>query len=170
MPERGLSASEVSHVYQRYGALLTRRSRLLMRDGALAEDALQELVANLMRRGESYREAKSPYRWLCRAVDRTCLDLIRRGKRVRNALSIDELDPVGPAPGVDPEARLAALQELAQLDADQQSLAIMLFVDGMSQGEAANELGVSRVTVNKRARALRTTLGLHDGGDDAASQ
>jgi RNA polymerase sigma-70 factor (ECF subfamily) len=150
-------------VYHRYGALLERRCRLLMRDHAHAEDALQELLAVLLRRGESFREADSPYRWLCRAADRTCLDLLRRGKRVREALSsdgLDAFDPIGPAPGVDPEARFAALQSLGQLDDEQQALAIMLFIDGMSQGEAAEELGVSRVTVNKRTQRIRTKLGL----------
>jgi RNA polymerase sigma-70 factor (ECF subfamily) len=134
-----------------------------MRDHAHGEDALQELLAVLLRRGESFREADSPYRWLCRAADRTCLDLLRRGKRVRDALSadgLDSLDPLGAAPGIDAEARLAALQSLAQLDEDQQALAIMLFVDGMSQSEAAAELGVSRVTVNKRAQRIRAQLGL----------
>lgn len=168
MPERGLSADEVSQVYHRYGALLTRRGRLLMRDASLAEDALQEMLSTLLRRGETYREARSPYRWLCRAVDRACLDLMRRGKRVRDALPLDELDPVGAAPGVDPEARFAALQELARLTGDQQSLAIMLFVDGMSQGEAAAELGVSRVTINKRAQEIRLRLGLPGKEEDAS--
>ncbi|HVH47325.1 MAG TPA: sigma-70 family RNA polymerase sigma factor [Labilithrix sp.] len=160
---RGLSADEVSDVYHRYGALLERRCRILMRDHALAEDAVQELLAVLLRRGDSLREAESPYRWLCRAADRTCLDLLRRGKRVRDALSSDgleSLDPLGPAPGVDAEARLAALQSLALLDDDQQALAIMLFIDGMSQSEAAAELGVSRVTVNKRTQRIRSQLGL----------
>ncbi len=169
----GLSAEEVSDVYHRYGALLERRCRLLMRDDAHAEDALQELLAVLLRRGESLREAESKYRWLCRAADRTCIDLLRRGKRTRDALTADglgELDPLGPAPGVDAEARLAALQSLAQLDEDEQSLAIMLFIDGMSQGEAADELGVSRVTVNKRAQRIRSRLGLSAiGGEEAMS-
>ena len=35
----------------------------------------------------------------------------------------------------------------------------MLFVDGMTQAEAAVELGVSRVTVNKRAQGIRQRLG-----------
>lgn len=134
-----------------------------MRDHALGEDALQELLAVLLRRGRQLRDADSPYRWLCRAADRTCLDLLRRGKRVREALShdgLESLDPLGPAPGVDAEARLAALESLAQLDEDQQDLAIMLFVDGMSQSDAAAELGVSRVTVNKRAQRIRSRLGL----------
>jgi RNA polymerase sigma-70 factor, ECF subfamily len=145
-------------VYQRYGALLFRRCRLLLRDPAQADDAVQELIAILLRRGEGLRAAESPYRWLCRAADRTCIDLLRRGKHLRTAIDINDLDPVGVAPGIDPEARCAVVESLARLDEDQQSLAIMLFVDGLTQGEAAEELGVSRVTVNKRAQELRTQL------------
>ena len=145
-------------MYQRYGALLTRRCRLLLRDPAQADDAIQELLSVLLRRGEGLRAADSRYRWLCRAADRSCLDLLRRGKRLRTAIDIDELDPIGVAPGMDPEARYAVIESLERLDDAEQALAIMLFIDGMSQGEAADELGVSRVTVNKRAQEIRTRL------------
>src|SRR5262249_33945385 len=99
---------------------------------------------------------------LCRAADRACLDLLRRGRHVREAVPLHELDSVGPAPGVDIEARCAVLESLRTLDEDQQSLAIMLFVDGLSQGEAAEELGISRVTVNKRTQAIRARLRIQD--------
>lgn len=145
-------------MYQRYGALLLRRCRLLLRDSAQADDAVQELLSVLLRRGEGLRGADSPYRWLCRASDRACLDLLRRGKHLRLATSIDDLDSVGVAPGMDPEARSAVIESLERLDEQQQSLAIMLFVDGLSQGEAAKELGLSRVTINKRAQEIRTRL------------
>ena len=158
MELRGLSAAEVSDVYQRYGALLSRRCRLLLRDPALADDAVQELLSVLLRRGEGLRAAESPYRWLCRAADRACIDLLRRGKHLRAALDIDDLDPVGVAPGMDPEARCAVVQSLERLDDAQRTLAIMLFVDGLSQGEAAEELGMSRVTINKRAQDIRSQL------------
>lgn len=111
------------------------------------------------------RSAESPYRWLCRAADRTCIDLMRRRKHVTQALDIDGLDTVGPAPGVDPEARYAVVQSLAKLDDALQSLAILLFVDGMSQSEAAEELGVSRVTINKRAQQIRAELRIEAGAD-----
>jgi RNA polymerase sigma factor (sigma-70 family) len=168
--QRGLSAPEVSDVYQRYGALLARRCRLLLGDAAQADDALQELLSVLLRRGEGLRAADSPYRWLCRAADRACIDLMRRGKHLRMAVDIDDLDPVGVAPGMDPEARCAVVESLAKLDDAQQSLAIMLFIDGISQGEAAAELGVSRVTVNKRAQALREQLRIsHASAEERAS-
>ncbi len=75
-------------------------------------------------------------------------------------MDIDDLDPIGVAPGIDPEARCAVAESLASLDEEQQSLAIMLFVDGLTQGQAAEELGVSRVTINKRAQELRARLRL----------
>ena len=145
-------------MYQRYGALLSRRCRLLLRDPAQADDAVQELLSVLLRRGEGLRAADSPYRWLCRAADRACIDLLRRGKHLRMAIDIDDIDPIGVAPGMDPETRCAVVESLAKLDDAQQLLAIMLFVDGLSQGEAAEELGVSRVTVNKRAQEIRASL------------
>ncbi len=148
-------------MYRRYGALLSRRCRLLLRDSAQADDAVQELLCVLLRRGEGLRAAESPYRWLCRAADRACLDLLRRGKHLRAAVDIDDVDPAGIAPGIDPEAQCAVVQSLAELNSEQQILAIMLFVDGLTQGEAAEELGVSRVTVNKRAQELRALLRLH---------
>lgn len=154
----GLTADEVSEVYRRYGPLLERRCRLLLRDDALAADALHELCTTLLRRGEPLRGAASPYRWLCSAATHASLDLLRRRKRVRDALPIDDVDTLGAAPGVDPEARIEVLRALEALLPDQQTLAIMLFVDGMTQSEAADELGVSRVTVNKRAQELRDIL------------
>jgi RNA polymerase sigma factor (sigma-70 family) len=119
---------------------------------------MQELLTALLRRGEGLRDARSPYKWLCRAADRASLDLLRRGRRLREAKSLDEIDPIGAAPGVDAEARCAVLESLEKLDDDQRELAIMLFVDGLSQGEAADEIGVSRVTVNKRAQEIRSRL------------
>ena len=52
----------------------------------------------------------------------------------------------------------AVVESLERLDDAQRSLAIMLFVDGLSQGEAAEELGMSRVTINKRAQDIRAQL------------
>lgn len=170
MPARGLSQDEIVDLYRRYGPMLERRCRLVLRDDALAKDAMQELVATLMTRGETFRQAEAPYRWLCRAAERTSLDLLRRGKRSRDALPLDDVDVLGPAPGIDAEARRAVLQSLEHLAAPEQHLALMLFVDGLTQAEAADELGVSRVTVNKRAVQIRTTLRLKLNDEDAPKE
>jgi len=95
---------------------------------------------------------------MCRALDRVCLDLLRRTKRTRDALPLDEVDVIGPAPGIDAVARRAVLESLERLDEREQSIAIAVFVDGVTQGEVADELGCSRVTVNKTVHRIKAAL------------
>jgi RNA polymerase sigma-70 factor, ECF subfamily len=159
--DRGLTRTEVADLYRRYGALLRRRARLITRDAALAEDALQEACLNLLRAGATFREAKQPLGWLYRVIDRASIDQMRRGKRLRSAAHLDGadgadgVDGAAPPPGVDADTRLRALEVLAELNAEEAEIVILAFVDGMTQSEIAEELGYSRVTINKRLQAVR---------------
>jgi RNA polymerase sigma-70 factor (ECF subfamily) len=150
----GLTNAEVTEIHRRYGFFLRRRCQVLMRDRALADDALQEVLMKLLRHGAPFRDAPHPMRWLHRVTDHACFDLFRRGKRAREAAPIDEAEELV-HPGVSPELRRAVADALAVLTEEEQEVAVMAFVDGMSQQEIADELGYSRVTVNKRVAAIR---------------
>ena len=153
----GLSNAELIELDRRYGFYLRRRCRVLLRDAALADDAMQEILMKLLRHGATFREAPHPMRWLYRVTDHACIDLLRRGRRARQASPIEDAEDLV-HPGVAPDMRRAALDALALLDEEEQKVAVMTFVDGMTQQEIADELGYSRVTVNKRVAALRERL------------
>jgi RNA polymerase sigma factor (sigma-70 family) len=157
----GLTNAEVIELHRRYAPYLRRRCRLLMRDVALGDDALQEVFMKLLRRGASFRDAPHPMRWLHRVTDNACFDLHRRGKRVRQMSAIEDVDELV-HPGVSPDLRRAVVDVLALLDDEEKQVAVMAFVDGMSQQEIADELGYSRVTVNKRVAAIRGRVGKGD--------
>lgn len=167
MPEveaRGLSSEEVRALYVRYGYFLRRRCRVLLRDEALADDAVQNTCMSLLRGGAELRAAGEPLAYLYRAADRACFDLLRTRKRKPlHGAELDTLDtsPVGAAPGGDAWMMHAMHALLAELDDDERTLAILAFVDGFDQGEIAERIGVSRVTVNKRVAALRERARLH---------
>ncbi len=159
----GLSNAEVAEVYRVYGALVLRRCRLVLRDAALADDALQEVFVKVMRYGAELRTVDAPLRWLYRVADRCCFDLLAKAKRRRESeLDVD-------LAGAHPEAGLVSRQVwrglLAKLnDADRQ-LAVLAFVDELSQGEIADEIGCSRQTVNKRLGLIRERLQKLGGRD-----
>ncbi len=134
---------------------------MFLRDDMLAQDAVQELLIVLLRRGDSVMTADSPYRFMCRALDRVCIDLLRKNHKTNGAVSLDDADDLGAAPGIDVDARRTVLQSLGRLGEREQAVAVAVFVDGLSQGEAADELGVSRVTVNKDVQKIRAQLS-HD--------
>jgi RNA polymerase sigma-70 factor, ECF subfamily len=151
--DRSLRPDEVSALYAKYGFFLLRRCRTILRDEALADDSLQEAFVRVMRGGSSIREADEPLRWLYRVVDHCCLDTLRKRRRSVETPADDE--GASPHPAVAIELRDAVLGLLGTFDEKQMRIAVLLFVDGMSQGEIAEEVGVSRVTVNKKIQAIR---------------
>lgn len=146
----------MGRIYERYGCFLRRRACLITRDAALAEDAVHEALVKLMKSGAGYRSADHPLRWLHAVVDRSSIDQLRRGKHLRTAAALD--DPAARRlehPNVDVEARDSVLKALATLGEVDQRIAILSFIDGMSQSQIGQEVGYSRVTVNKRLQAIR---------------
>jgi RNA polymerase sigma-70 factor (ECF subfamily) len=158
-----LSDSELAALYQKYAFLLTRRLRFLLRDEALAQDVLHDGFMKLMQSGSAIRDVKTPLRWLYRVFDNLAIDRLRT-RRARGPHTPIEEDEVGPAPGIDVEARDAITKLLGELSEVDARVAILVFVDGLTQDDAAQELGLSRVTVNKRVQGLRERAGAILGG------
>lgn len=153
MPD-GLSPAELAAVYAQYAHLMRRRARILLRSEALADDALQEAFVKLLRYGADFRRAEAPLRWLYRVVDRACFDQLAR---VKSRAETDEMPPeLGVAPGaLRVDERDVVMRFLGHLGEEDRTIAVLAFVDGLSQGEIAEETGVSRQTVNKKVQAIR---------------
>jgi RNA polymerase sigma-70 factor (ECF subfamily) len=158
-----LSESELATLYEKYAFLLLRRLRFLLRDEALAQDVLHDGFLKLMQSGSAIREVKTPLRWLYRVFDNLAIDRLRM-RRARGPETPLREDEVGPAPGVEVEDRDAVLKILAQLSEVDAKVAILVFVDRLTQEEAAQELGLSRVTVNKRVQSLKERAAALVGG------
>lgn len=152
MPTGGLTPAHVEELYASYAYLLHRRCRAILRDPTLAEDALQDTFVRLLRGGAGLLGAPEPLRFLYRVADSACFDRLRRRRR---SVEVPEPDEVGEAPGADPVLRHAVVDLLEELDDVDRRLAVLAWIDGLTQGEVAREVGLSRVTVNKRLMAVR---------------
>jgi RNA polymerase sigma-70 factor, ECF subfamily len=148
-----MTNDDLASLYVRYGVFLRKRCLLLVRDPALAEDALQDAFVKVLRSDEQLAQIEEPLRWLYRIVHRTCLDALRR-RRIRVADEFEE-SKAPHSPNAAVEERDWAVRFLHTLDRESQEIAIYAFVEGMSQSEIAEELGYSRVTVNKRVMSLK---------------
>ncbi len=151
----GFTNEELAGLYTRYGFLLQRRCRALLRDHAAADDALQDAFVKILQAGDGLREADNPVAWMYRVVDRCCFDSLRRA-RVRRTEPIDEEQhSSGVHPAVDHEMRNAALKILHELTEPEYEVAVLAYIDGVNQTEIASMLGLSRPTIWKRLTAVR---------------
>lgn len=146
-----MTETEIAEAYARYGHLVLRRCRKILRHGDAADDAMQETYVRLWKYGDSYRDAASKVAWLYRVADRCCFDALARQKsRRETTLDTEGFDPPVAGGAKDVEARDVVLRFLDRFDDDVKEVAVLFYLDELTQEEIATALGCSRPTVAKR--------------------
>ncbi len=148
-----MGEAEVAAAYRQYAAQVRRRCRRILRQEQAAEDATQEVFLKLWRYGQSFREAECKLGWLYRVADRCCFTEMRR-QRVQGELGMDEIDAATPTP-TSSEDRELVLRFLDRFDERVQQIAVLHFVEEMTQDEIAAVTGWSRQTIHKKLGLLR---------------
>lgn len=147
---------DIAALYHRYGPMVLRRCRHLMKNEEEALDAMQETFVKLMR----YRSRLSeeyPSSLLYRIATNICLNLIRD----RRPQAAD--DPEEPLARIahydDHEHRFIASRLLDRLFSDElqgtRQMAVLHYVDGMTLQEVADTVNLSVSGVRKRLRLFR---------------
>ncbi|HET8607413.1 MAG TPA: sigma-70 family RNA polymerase sigma factor [Gaiellaceae bacterium] len=167
----------LGELYDRYASLAYGLARRILRDGSLAEDAVQEGFLAVWRSAARYDAGRAGARvWILTLVHRRAVDLVRRHERRRTEPLAEH--ERGAAGGAD-EAVWLRLQrdrvrEALQRLPDQQREALELaYYGGFTQSELAERLGQPLGTIKSRMFAgLARLRELLDEGtsEDACSE
>jgi RNA polymerase sigma factor (sigma-70 family) len=146
--------SALAELYDRLGGAAYGLAYRILRDEALAEDAVQEAFLGLWRNAGSFiPERAKASTWLLTLVHRRAVDLVRREQR-RRAEPLEAAPE--PAEGSAEEAAWLRLERERVQDAlaklpDQQREAIELaYYGGYTQAELAERLGQPLGTIKSR--------------------
>jgi RNA polymerase sigma-70 factor (ECF subfamily) len=160
-----MTDDELADAYRRFGSLVLRRCRRILRDEAGAHDVVQDVFVRLWRYGDNFRAAESKVAWLYRVADRCCFDRLARVQEPAGAEDIPGFRIGASNPASYIEDREVVMRFLARFDDRVKMVAVMHYLDEMSQEEIAHATGWSRQTVFKkllflrqRAQALRPLL------------
>jgi RNA polymerase sigma-70 factor, ECF subfamily len=144
----------LAELYDRYGRPAYGLALRILRDEALAEDAVQEAFLGVWRGAARFLpERGQASAWILTMVHRRAVDLVRREERRR----ADTLEHV-PEPGggsVDEEAWLRLQRErvqaaLRQLPDQQREALELAYYGGFTQSELAERLGQPLGTIKSR--------------------
>jgi RNA polymerase sigma-70 factor (ECF subfamily) len=154
--------SALAELYDRFGRVAYGLASRILRDPALAQDAVQEAFLAAWRTAVSFDPARgTASTWLLTLVHRRAVDLVRREDRRRGA-SIENI-PVAAGDATDEtaevrERRRAVQAALAVLPAEQREALELAYYGGLSQSELAERLGVPLGTVKSRMFAALAKL------------
>ena len=154
----------VEALYRRYGPMVLRRCRRLLRDEEKAVDAMQDTFVQILRHAEGLDES-APSSLLFRTATNVCLNRLRGEKR-RPEDAEDEL-VLQIAAADDLEGNTAARSLLGRIFGGEKestrTIAILHLVDGMTHEEVAREVNLSVSGVRKRLRTLRSRVAALEG-------
>ena len=140
---------------------LLRTCCLLLRDAALAEDAVQETFLKAWRAHDEYHRQASEKTWLMRIAVNTCRDMLRGGwfRRIDRRVDMDKLpEPIT----VFSEPDDAVTRAILSLPIALRQVVTLRYYQGFTVQEVADVLRIHRRTVHyrpdKAERALRAAL------------
>jgi RNA polymerase sigma factor (sigma-70 family) len=147
--------SALAELYDRYGRPAYGLALRVLRDEALAEDAVQEAFLALWRTAARFvPERGKASTWILTLVHRRAVDLVRREERRRADPLESVAEPAGGA-AADEEAWLRLQRErvqgaLQQLPDQQREALELAYYGGFTQSELAERLGQPLGTIKSR--------------------
>jgi len=150
---------DVEDLYRRYGPMVIRRCRQLLRNEDEALDVTQDVFVKLLQRRDRLR-ADYPSSLLYRIATNLCLNRIRDNRRRPETPGDEFLLRIADLEDVEPrlEARSVLNRLFGRHQESTRTIAVLHFQDGMTLEEAAREVGLSVSGVRKRLRGLRQAL------------
>jgi RNA polymerase sigma-70 factor (ECF subfamily) len=154
-------AIDVEAAYRRYGPMVLRRCRRLLREESLALDVMQDVFVQLLRDQDRLDE-RATGSLLLQIATHLCLNRIRSQKRRPEdpdpeGQLIAAIAQTGSVAG-HVEARSVLGRLFGRTLPSTQTIAVLLLLDGFTLEEVAAEVGMSVSGVRKRLRSLRAEL------------
>lgn len=157
---RDLERNSFAEIIDEHGRIMFRVAVAVVRDGALAEDVVQEAIIKAWLKLDSFRGDGSLRGWLLRIVHNTAVSMLRSNRE-------QPWDPQWIPPGSAPSAERqvvaateldAAIRTFARLDPLSRTIMALREGEGLTYDEIAEALGITIGQVKIRLFRARRRL------------
>ena len=148
---------DIEDCYRRYGPMVLRRCRQLLKRESLAIEAMQDVFVNVVRRAHEL-EDRGLSSLLYRMSTQTCLNHLRARRRRPEHPDSDLVQRIAMAPESlsDQVGARAMLRRIFASERDStRAMAVLHLVDGYTLEEVAGHFDMSVSGVRKRLRTLK---------------
>ncbi|GAA0967963.1 sigma-70 family RNA polymerase sigma factor [Acrocarpospora macrocephala] len=140
----------------RYRPALFRTALTLLGDAHLAEEAVQDALLRAWRNASSFDSDREIAPWLYQIVRRCAFSVHRRVSR--HPATVELLDTI-PEPTTDSDVLDSVRHAVQNLEPDHRRVVELMYFEGLTQQEVADQLRVPIGTVKSRASRAHDRLG-----------
>lgn len=148
----------IADLYRKYSPSLYWVCLRYTRKRDDAEDMVQQVFVKVQRNLASFRGQSNVYTWMYRIAVNECIQMFRKRKfeAPGDPAEMDHLIPVFPEQEMD--AKLDLQRIMADTDPQTVEILFMLYMEGLTQEEVVEALGISRTTVNRKVTAFKAKM------------
>jgi len=152
--EGRILAINIEQLYTKYGPMVLRRCRSLLKDEDLALDAMQDVFVKVLSKKDILKDSY-PSSLLYTIATNHCLNIIRKEKRMSSGDDI--LDRIAGADFLEDNAvnKIFLDQLFSSQKASTRTIAVLHYRDGLTLEETAEMTSMSVSGVRRRLRKLR---------------
>jgi len=147
---------DVEEFYKKYGPMVLRRCRFLLKNEEQALDAMQDVFVQILRR-KDLLEDTAPSSLLYTTATRVCLNILRSKRRKPETQEEEIILSI--ASGENLEEKVVAARTLEELFGQEEEttkvIAVLHYVDRLTLEETAERVGMSVSGIRKRLRKLK---------------
>lgn len=146
---------DIDSIYQRHVDTIYRVAYSFMKNGADAEDMVQEAFLRLLRSGAEFDTEQHEKAWLIVTVSNLCKSALRSPWRRR-----ESIDSLTEPPTVEDPAPDETLQAVLALPEDYKLPVYLYYYEGYPTAQIAQMLNVAPATIRSRLNRARKKLKL----------
>lgn len=144
-------------LFRRYSASVYRRAHKFLGDKDAAKDVTQDVFLRAMNARTELSRLQSPLSWLHRVATNLCLNRLRDSARRKRILNAFPPVPSAPSNDVPLDTNLTVRALLREVPDELRDIAILYFVDRLSQDQISLMLRIPRRIVSSRLEQFRSS-------------
>jgi RNA polymerase sigma-70 factor, ECF subfamily len=152
-------APDIGDLYRQYAASLYWVCLKYVRNKEDAEDMVNQVFVKVQQNLNGFKGQSRIYSWMYRIAVNECIQLFRKRKFEVDGASLPDFEDIlhaSPEDGMN--ARLVVERITQDADPETVEILFLLYLEGLTQQEVVEKLGISRTTVHRKVAAFRAKL------------
>jgi RNA polymerase sigma-70 factor (ECF subfamily) len=150
---------DVGVLYRKYAGSLYWVCMKYVRNKEDAEDMVNQVFVKVHQNLKGFKGQSRIYSWMYRIAVNECIQLFRKRKFEVDGASLPDFeDMLHVSPEGHMDARLVLERIAREADPETMEIIFLLYLEGLTQEEVVEKLGISRTTVHRKVTAFKAKM------------